>query len=81
MKIKNLFENDGTKAEIIFMNYARSKGYKDKVVGDYAYTKNRQKWPHSPTIKLLGAKNNKLQIYEDGKGRYEIEMNYGPFSK
>ena len=76
MKIKNLFENDGTKAEIIFMNYARSRRFINKVVGDNAYTNKDGK-----TMKLLGAKNNRLQIYQEGRGRFEVEMNYGPFSK
>jgi len=62
----------GKEAEIAFINYAKSKGYKYKVVGDYAYTKGIR--DQSQMIKLLSAKNNKLQILETSKGRYEIEV-------
>jgi hypothetical protein len=70
--IKEIVSNPTTSPEIQFMKYAQSKGYKDKVVGDNSYSKDRRK-ANSSIIKLLGAKNHKLQIYEDGKGRYEIE--------
>lgn len=69
---KQILATTGKEAEIAFVNYAKSKGYKYKVVGDYAYTKGIR--DHSPMIKLLSAKNNKLQILETGKGRYEIDM-------
>lgn len=57
-------------AFITFSKIAHSKGYHEKVVGDDAYTKTRK--PNSPMIKLISAKNGKLQIYETGKGRYEV---------
>jgi hypothetical protein len=60
--------------EIAFLNHAKSKGYKYKVVGDNAYSK-KQNDPQADIIKMLSAKNNKIQIFETGVGRYEIEIN------
>jgi hypothetical protein len=61
----------GKQAEVKFRDYARSKGYGEKIVGDNAYSKTRS--PQSPMIRLIGAKGGKLQIYETTKGRYEIQ--------
>ena len=54
-----------------FNNHARVNGYTEPVCGDYAFTKHRT--PHSPMIRLVSAKNNKLQIAETGIGHYEID--------
>jgi len=56
---------------IRFMEYAHAKGYAEKVVGDDSYTKTRD--PHSAMIKLKSARNDKLQIYEDNVGAYEVD--------
>ena len=60
------------KPMVAFLNIAHKKGYMQKIVGDYSYSKTRS--PRSAYIKLIGAKNGKLQIFETGKGRYEIEL-------
>ena len=58
-------------AWIKFKSIAESKGYKEKVVGDFSFTKSRN--PNSPYIKLLSVKNGTLEISENGK-RYAILM-------
>lgn len=58
-------------AMIFFHRFAKSKGYAEKVYGDDAYTRKRS--PQSPMIKLIGARNGKLQIFETGIGRYEVQ--------
>ena len=58
------------KAELTFIKYAKRKGYKYKVVGDYVYRKWKTKT--EPMIRMLGAKNNKVQVLETGVGQYEI---------
>ncbi len=60
---------------IEFMQFAHSKGYGEKVVGDDAYTKRRT--VHSRQIKLEGAKHGCLQIFEEGIGHYEIRRRDG----
>jgi hypothetical protein len=52
-----------------FKELAFSKGYREKVVGDFAFTKTRR--PDSPYIKLISAKNGKIQVSENGE-RYEV---------
>lgn len=59
-------------AWLFFRERAFRLGYREKVAGDDAFTKHRT--PHSPMIKLLGAKYGSIQVYESGKGRYEICM-------
>ena len=46
---------------VTFMKLAHAKGYREKVIGDDAYTVVRTR---SAEIKLLGAKGGKLQIRE-----------------
>ena len=55
-----------------FKALAFKKGFKEKVVGDEAFSKARR--PDSKIIKLLGARNGKIQVYEEGVGRYEVEI-------
>ena len=59
-------------AWMIFREFSRERGYIEKVSGDDAYTKHRT--PHSPMIKLLSAKNGRIQVFETGKGRYEVPL-------
>jgi len=47
---------------VTFMKLAHAKGYREKVIGDDAYTVVRTR--STPEIKLLGAKGGKLQIRE-----------------
>jgi hypothetical protein len=54
----------------MFKAHAFKLGYREKVVGDDAYTKRRT--PQSPIIRLIGGRNGRIQIFETGKGRYEI---------
>lgn len=57
--------------ELHFMQHARMFGYMHRVAGDYAYTKTKA--GDSPIIKMLSARNNKIQVFRTNKGRYEIE--------
>ena len=66
--------NKAKDAEITFINYAKSKGYKYKVVGGYSYSKKHND-PQSPVITMLSVKHDKIQVFETGVGRYEIEIN------
>jgi hypothetical protein len=61
----NMGVNPAKLAELTFAAYAKAKGYLEKVVGDYAYTRSRS--PKSPQIKMMGAKNGNVQILEEGK--------------
>jgi hypothetical protein len=51
----------------IFKAEAKRRGYVNKVVGDNAYINNK-----GEIFKLVSAKNDKILVYEEGIGRYEI---------
>ena len=54
-----------------FQKHAFARGFRQKVVGDDAYTKSRH--PHSPQLKMWSATNNQIKIYESkGKRLYWI---------
>jgi hypothetical protein len=57
-------------AEVKFLEHARALGFGRKVIGDNAYTNK-----HGQQIKLLGARGGKLQIHQEGRGRYEVDYN------
>jgi len=59
-------------AHELFKKHAFKRGYTFPIVGDFAFAKNRD--PHSPYIKLWGAKDGKLQVFETDVGRYEINI-------
>lgn len=68
-------ENKGNPFEK-FAEVAHAEGYHQKIVGDDAYSKSRLS--HSPSIKMISAKNGKIQLVEQKKVggqfiRYEIE--------
>ena len=65
MKAKDIY--------ILFMNFARDRGYPDKIVGDDAYSTNKAN-PHALQIRLWGARNGKMQIQESGRDIEEIEL-------
>lgn len=58
---------------IAFREFAFKSGYKYKTYGDDSFSK-RHLDPQSKTIRLLGMRNNKIQVYEEGVGRYELEI-------
>lgn len=64
--------NKAKQAWLTFKEYALSHGYPEKVAGDDAFTKTRS--PQSPMVKLLGAKGDKIQVFETGKGRFELDI-------
>jgi hypothetical protein len=57
----------GAKAEKRFNDYAKSKGYAQKVVGDYAFTNRRGK-----IIKLLHSGETFMEVFIEGAGRRTI---------
>ncbi len=63
--------NTAKKAHLTFIQLAKEKGYLCRVVGDYMFTQSNN--PHSPYIKLIGAKHNVIQISENGN-HYETPI-------
>ena len=58
-----------------FVEVAHSKGYHEKVVGQFSYTKSRR--VDSPRIKLFGARDGKIQVMEQNSKTtkyYEVEI-------
>jgi hypothetical protein len=70
--LKTEDENPYKRAVLQFKALAASRGFKEKVVGDYAYTRTRS--PVAPMIKLLSARQNKLQVFQTGIGRFEVDL-------
>lgn len=59
--------NIGTAAQMAFVRYAKSKGYIQKVVGDDAYSKFRTPASQQKAIRLISARNDSIQVVEEGK--------------
>lgn len=68
------FGNPYTQAMLTFKKYCFDNGYREKVYGDDAYQKTRD--TQSPMCKILGAKGGKIQVFETGKGRFELDTDW-----
>jgi len=67
-----------TAKEIIskFYAFARNKGYKIKIVGDYAFH-NGSNNKIGKIIRFVSCKDNKIKVWEQNVGYYELEKQGG----
>jgi len=69
-------EEFGQNPLVAFSNYAKSRGFVIKIVGDYAYKRSQRH--DSPILKLRSSRDGKLQLSEIRKGgikKFEIDQN------
>lgn len=63
--------NAGTRAWLMFKEYAFRRGFREKVIGDLSFSRTRN--PRSPILKLISTKGGRLLVFETGVGRYEVD--------